>query len=207
MLSRSPFLDVVGTARDGQEALDRVVELEPDVVTCDLIMPNLDGVGFVREQMARKPVPIVIVSVASESGELVLSALDAGAVDFIQKPTALASDRLLEIGEDLIAKVKAAADARLRRPRASAGRSQTAPMPLGAKGVFDIVVLGISTGGPQALRSLIPQIAGRLAGAVGHRAAHAGRLHRAVRAQAGRAVVAERGGGDGRAASYSPERC
>ena len=77
ILSRSPFLEVVGTARDGQEALEQVVELRPDVVTCDLIMPNLDGVGFVREQMGRKPVPIVIVSIASESGELVLSG-DAG---------------------------------------------------------------------------------------------------------------------------------
>src|SRR6187551_3579511 len=120
ILSRSPFIEVVGTARDGQEALEQVVELRPDVVTCDLIMPNLDGVGFVREQMQRKPVPIVIVSVASESGELVLSALDAGAVDFIQKPTALASDRLLEMGDDLISKVKGAAGARLRPPPATA---------------------------------------------------------------------------------------
>ena len=86
-------------------------------------MPNLDGVGFVREQMARKPIPIIIVSVASESGELVLSALDAGAVDVVQKPTALASERLLEISEDLIAKVKAAADARVRRPHPATQRS------------------------------------------------------------------------------------
>src|SRR5882672_3068154 len=86
MLSRGPSIEVVGTARDGLEALERVAELQPDVVTCDLIMPELDGVGFVREQMTRRPVPIVIVSVASEAGELVFSALDAGAVDFIQKP-------------------------------------------------------------------------------------------------------------------------
>ena len=156
LLSRSPFLEVVGTARDGREALERVVELKPDVITCDLIMPNLDGVGFVREQMARKPIPIIIVSVASESGELVLSALDAGAVDVVQKPTALASDRLLEIGEDLIAKVKAAADARVRRRhRATEGRITPA---FNSKGAFDIVVLGISTGGPQALRALIPRL-------------------------------------------------
>ena len=69
-----------------------VAELQPDVVTCDLNMPVLDGVGFVRAQMARRPVPIVIISVASESGELVLAALDAGAVDFVQKPTALATE-------------------------------------------------------------------------------------------------------------------
>jgi two-component system chemotaxis response regulator CheB len=155
LLSRSPFLEVVGTARDGHEALERTVELAPDVITCDLIMPNLDGVGFVREQMSRKPVPIVILSVASESGELVLSALDAGAVDVVQKPTALASDRLLEISDDLIAKVKAAADARVRPPSST---SEPAAMPSASRGGVDIVVLGISTGGPQALRALIPRL-------------------------------------------------
>src|SRR5262244_3958746 len=102
MLSRSPFIDVVGAARDGREALEMAAELKPD------------GVGFIREQLARQPVPIVVVSVAPESGELVLSALDAGAVDFVQKPTALASDRLLEMSEDLISKVKSAASSRVR---------------------------------------------------------------------------------------------
>ncbi len=161
MLSRSPFLEVVGTARDGQEALDQVVELKPDVVTCDLIMPNLDGVGFVTAQMARRPLPIVIVSVASESGEMVLNALDAGAVDFIQKPTALASERLLDMAQDLVAKVRAAATARLRmNTRVTAVRA--AGTLLNARGAFDIVVLGISTGGPQALRSLIPQLPAEL---------------------------------------------
>src|SRR5262245_23508904 len=121
MLLRSPFIEVVGTARDGREALERVEELRPDVVTCDLIMPDLDGVGFVRQQMARQPVPIVIVSVASESGELVLNALDAGAVDFIQKPTALASDRLLEMSDDLVNKVKSAAGSRVRAVRLAPG--------------------------------------------------------------------------------------
>src|SRR5262245_34137343 len=161
MLLRSPTLEVVGTARDGREALERVSELQPDVVTCDLIMPNLDGVGFVTEQMKRKPVPIVIVSVASEAGELALNALDAGAVDFVQKPTALASERLLEIGEDLIGKVKAASIARLR-PAISAPAPIRSVAPLTARGVFDVVVMGISTGGPQALRALLPQLPAEL---------------------------------------------
>jgi two-component system chemotaxis response regulator CheB len=100
-------------------------------------------------------VPIVVVSVASESGELVLSALDAGAVDFVQKPTALATDRLLEIAEDLIAKVKVAAGARpiVARPATVTGPSRTV-----ASNTFDIVVIGISTGGPQALKQLIPKL-------------------------------------------------
>ena len=118
MLLRSPFIEVVGTARDGAEALELVEELQPDVVTCDLNMPEMDGVGFVRAQMARRPVPIVIISIASESGEQVLAALDAGAIDFVQKPTALATDRLLDIADELIEKVKAAAQAPLRGPAA-----------------------------------------------------------------------------------------
>src|SRR3954471_6010479 len=155
MLSRSPSIQVVGIARDGLEALDLVEELRPDVVTCDLVMPILDGVGFVREQMNRRPIPIVILSVANESGELVLSALDAGAVDFVQKPTALATDRLLEIADDLIDKVKAAAGA---RPIVARPATVAAPSRGVASNTFDIVVIGISTGGPQALKALIPKL-------------------------------------------------
>lgn len=160
MLSRSPFLEVVGAARDGREALELVEELVPDVITCDLIMPELDGVGFIKAQMARRPLPIVVVSVASESGELVLAALDAGAVDFVQKPTALATERVLEIADELIEKVKAAAAS-----RPVAGQEIPAPgivRPASARSV-DMVVLGISTGGPQALKRLIPRLPAELA--------------------------------------------
>ena len=136
-----------------------MVELQPDVVTCDLIMPNLDGVGFVTEQMARKPLPIVIVSVASEAGELALNALDAGAVDFVQKPTALASERLLEMSDELIGRSRPPPRHACvpRRPRRSTARMPLAT-PIAARGVFDVVVLGISTGGPQALRAILPQL-------------------------------------------------
>jgi two-component system chemotaxis response regulator CheB len=155
MLSRSPFLDVVGAARDGREALEMAAELKPDVITCDLIMPELDGVGFIREQLARRQVPIVVVSVAAEAGELVLAALDAGAVDFVQKPTALATDRLLEIADDLVEKVKAAALARPMIRRATVVR---APIRADPSKAFDIIVIGISTGGPQALKMVIPKL-------------------------------------------------
>ncbi|HVK09503.1 MAG TPA: response regulator, partial [Gemmataceae bacterium] len=107
MLSRSPFIEVVGAARDGDEALELVEELRPDVVTLDLHMPGTDGLAFLRRQMDRRPLPVLVVSVATESGELVLQALDAGAVDVVRKPTALATDKVLEIADDLIAKVKA----------------------------------------------------------------------------------------------------
>ena len=69
MLSRSPFIEVVGTARDGREALELATELSPDVITCDLNMPEMDGVRFVQEQMARRAIPIVIMSIANRAGE------------------------------------------------------------------------------------------------------------------------------------------
>ena len=156
MLSSSPRIDVVGLARNGEDALQMVESLRPDVVTCDLIMPELDGVGFVRRQMARRPLPILILTASPQDAERVLEALAAGAVDFVQKPTALASRELLFIRDELIAKVEAAAQT---RTQTFSPRSEPKPVlvePAGAANV-DIVVLGISTGGPQALRYLVPE--------------------------------------------------
>jgi two-component system chemotaxis response regulator CheB len=156
MLSRSPFLDVVGAARDGEEALELVEQLRPDVVTLDLNMPQLDGVDFLRRQMARRPVPVVLLSAASESGEQVMQALDAGAVDVVQKPTALASERVLEVADDLVAKVKAAAGARLRVSPPPAAPAETAKAARPRR--TDVLVIGVSTGGPQALKQVIPRL-------------------------------------------------
>lgn len=160
ILSRSPFIEVVGTARDGREALDVVERLDPDVVTCDLIMPELDGVGFVRAQMQRRPVPIIIMSVAKETAEAALTALDAGAIDFVQKPTALATEKIFEVSTELIDKVKAAGNIALNRiPTAPPPVITREPRPkIPGSHAVDMVVIGISTGGPQALKRLIPQL-------------------------------------------------
>lgn len=159
MLGRSPFVEVVGTARDGREALELTAELNPDVITCDLNMPVMDGITFVRTQMAERPTPIVIISIAAGAGEQVLAALDAGAVDFVQKPTALATERLMDMADELVEKVKAAARAPRRFPGSTKVEVFEPPVfARKAPGSFDIVVLGISTGGPQALKQIIPQI-------------------------------------------------
>lgn len=157
MLSRSPYIEVVGVARDGEEALQMVESLKPDVVTCDLIMPGLDGAGFVRKQMARFPLPILILTSSPHDGEQALDALSAGAVDLVQKPTALATEELLGIREQLVEKVKAAARAPVSKllngvPHRALGSGA----PHRALNV-DVVVLGISTGGPQALRRLVAE--------------------------------------------------
>jgi len=158
MLSRSPFLDVVGAARDGDEALEMVGRLKPDVVTCDLIMPGTDGIEFIRKQMAMQAVPIVVVSIAADASERVLSALDAGAVDFVQKPTALATEKILDMADDLVAKVKAAAAAPVARLRQPAHVTAAAPIVPAFHNRFDLVVIGVSTGGPQGLKSVIPRL-------------------------------------------------
>lgn len=159
MLGRNPFIEVVGTARDGAEALELANDLEPDVITCDLNMPVMDGVAFVRAQMTRRPTPIVIISIAESASEQVLAALDAGAIDFVQKPTALATERLMDMAEELIAKVKAAAGAPRRSLGILASPSVPAPsVPRRAARAFDVLVIGVSTGGPQALKLLVPQL-------------------------------------------------
>ena len=159
MLSRSPLIEVVGTARNGADALEQVERLRPNVVTLDLVMPVMDGVTFLREQMKRRPVAVIVCSITHETGAVALEALEAGAVDFVQKPTALATDRIFEIGEELIAKVKAAASVTLA-PLPAVVADPITPKRTEAAGThrFDIVVIGISTGGPQALRDLIPRL-------------------------------------------------
>jgi two-component system chemotaxis response regulator CheB len=162
MLSFSPHLEVVGTARDGREALELVESLSPDVVTSDLMMPELDGVGFVREQMRRRALPIVMMSSVDENSAETLAALEAGAVDFVQKPTALATEKIFEVRGELIEKIKNAASVHLENLQLIPELKQPAetvkvPGEL-RESRFDAIVIGVSTGGPQALRFLIPQL-------------------------------------------------
>jgi two-component system, chemotaxis family, protein-glutamate methylesterase/glutaminase len=157
MLLRSPFIDVVGTARDGAEALELVEKLSPDVVTLDLVMPGMDGLEFLRQQMARRPLPVVVCSIAHESAEMALAAFDYGAVEFVQKPTALATDRVHEMADELIAKVKAAATVKMTAMAPLEPPDRLQPIEVLASPMHaDVVAIGISTGGPQALRHFLP---------------------------------------------------
>jgi two-component system, chemotaxis family, protein-glutamate methylesterase/glutaminase len=159
ILSENCFIEVVGVARDGLEALELAEQLTPDVITCDVFMPRLDGVEFVRRQMARRPVPILMLSAAAEDAEQIVCALDAGAVDLVRKPTALATNDLRTMRTELVEKVRAAAAV----PVMKLAEAAVAPKPAmlaRAASKADVVVLGISTGGPQALRQLLPSLPG-----------------------------------------------
>jgi len=156
ILNSAPDTEVVGTAADGEEALRRVEELQPDVVTLDLIMPRVDGIQFLKKQMAKRPIPVVVLSIASETGEMAMAALEAGAVELLQKPTALASERIYEVAERLARAVRSAAQASLAKLEMTKQEPlRAAPPPHRGKGAVDLVALGLSTGGPQALKHVL----------------------------------------------------
>lgn len=163
VLAASPGIEVVGTAADGLEALEAIARLRPDVVTLDLLMPRLDGVGVVRA--APDDTRFVVVSITAEDSDLAVAALEAGALAIVRKPTSLATDRLYDVGDDLVREVLAVAAATpesLRRAgRAVASRAVPAAVaPLAPPP--RVVVVGTSTGGPQALAALVPALPGDL---------------------------------------------
>jgi two-component system, chemotaxis family, protein-glutamate methylesterase/glutaminase len=164
VLAADPDIDVVAIARDGLDALEKIAEHKPDVVTLDLLMPNLDGLGVLRA-LEGKPGPrVVVVSTAEEGGDLAIQALQAGAVDLVHKPTSLATERLYELSQELVTKVKVAAEARARmEPEAI---EPAAPLE-GPIVRFPseverprVLVVGASTGGPQALTHLLRALPG-----------------------------------------------
>lgn len=158
ILSVDPFIEVVGAARDGQEGLEMAAALQPDLIITDLHMPLMDGVAFVRAQMEMKPVPILILSSASGEAAEVLDALDAGALDVVTKPSALANDGLRAVRSELVDKIRAAFNVPAGSfPRRSAPKPAPLPTIAARPSKFSVVAIGISTGGPQALRRIMPQ--------------------------------------------------
>lgn len=162
-------IQVIATARDGQEALELIPTLKPDVVTLDVEMPRLDGISTLREIMTHFPRPVVMLSSLTREGAVTtIQALTLGAVDFITKP-----DRQLDIQtvmDEAAAKIKRAASARVR-PFALV-RSVSQNKPVAEKPVRPlrpnepIVVIGSSTGGPRALNEVVTALPADLPAAV-----------------------------------------
>lgn len=160
MLSSDPEIKVIGTARDGVEAVDKVRELKPDVVTMDVEMPRLDGLGALQIIMEKHPVPVIMVSsLTAEGAKETLDALEAGAVDFIPKNLSELSINIVKIKAMLLDKVKQIARKgvvlRKRKPSSPATYVLPPTRSTGERRV-GIVAIGCSTGGPRALQEILP---------------------------------------------------
>jgi len=162
MLNEDPEIEVVGTARDGYDAIKKIMELKPDVVTLDLEMPRLDGLNTLGYIMSETPLPVIMLSSYTREGaEATLKALDYGAFDFVPKPSGPISLDIRKVKEELIKKIKAAYKADLSRlkfllPR-EGKRVKRVEKPAPTK-VKIAVAIGSSTGGPRALQEVIPKL-------------------------------------------------
>ena len=160
MLAADESIEVVGTAMDGSFCLKKIEELKPNVVTLDLEMPGMNGIDTLKEIMRRQPVPVIVVSSHSTDGATVtMKALGLGAFDFVTKPKD-ATAHMAETARELIAKVKAAADCKLKPRMLSGIRSKPEKPPAPAGAPNKIVAIGVSTGGPQALEFVLSQLPG-----------------------------------------------
>jgi two-component system chemotaxis response regulator CheB len=151
MIQSDPSLEVVGTAQNGVEALEKVATLQPEVVTLDIEMPGLNGLETLKRIMADAPRPVIMVSSLTQEGaETTLEALALGAFDYLSKQLSFASLDIIKIQQDLIDKVKAAAEHRRRTltrlPRVAVPVISPAAS---AEAVPEIVAIGTSTGGPR----------------------------------------------------------
>lgn len=160
---------VLAFAADGYQALVDLHRFEPDVITLDVNMPGMSGLETLDRIMLERPCPVVMFSsMTSAGGEVTLDALALGAVDFIAKPRGAVSLRIEEMAQDVVAVVRAAARAKVRRShrlverlRLRAGRSQDEAAPprprrkLGGHGPDGLVLIGASTGGPPALDAVL----------------------------------------------------
>lgn len=169
LLRSDPGIEVVGTAPDAFVARTKIKTLDPDVLTLDVEMPRMDGVTFLRNLMRLRPMPVVMVSSLTDRGaEVTLDALSVGAVDYLPKPKMDVATRLAAYREELIDKIRGAAQARLRPVRATdpapvtrekPSNSATAVVPRLAPLNFmtneRLIAVGASTGGTEAIREFL----------------------------------------------------
>lgn len=176
ILGADPAIEIVGTAQDAYMAREKIKRFNPDVLTLDVEMPKMDGIQFLRNLMRLRPMPVVMCSSLTEKGaDVTLDALALGAVDFVTKPKVDLAYRLEDYAHEIIAKVKAAARARVRALGAEAAEPAAAPgaavnivEKLSADAVLprraeprhfrtteQVVAIGASTGGTEAIRDVL----------------------------------------------------
>jgi two-component system chemotaxis response regulator CheB len=161
-LEKAPGIEVVGTAPDPYIAREKIVRLQPDVITLDIEMPRMDGITFLKHLMKSFPLPVIIVSsLTRKSSKLALEALSLGALEVLSKPSVAYS--VGDMGDQLIEKIKAVAvvdvKSRLKKkaPAPESSRAVFAPRAL-AETTSKLIAIGASTGGTEALKQVLTQI-------------------------------------------------
>lgn len=154
ILESDPLIEVVATASDAYVARDKIVELRPDVVCLDVEMPRMDGITFLRKMMHYMPIPVVMVSSLTQNGaKTTLEALEAGAVDFVGKPHSHIYDGKDEMKDELLAKIKTAAKAKVfKKELTSAHQANSGSL---AETTNKILAIGASTGGTEAIKDVL----------------------------------------------------
>jgi two-component system chemotaxis response regulator CheB len=166
LLSDAPGIEVVGVANDAFMAREKIKALAPDVLTLDVEMPKMDGVTFLRNLMRLRPMPVVMVSSLTEHGaDITLEALEVGAVDYLPKPKIDLAATLADYREELLAKIRMASQARVRRYQERAPvvvvpslttDAILAPRPAAQLRTTDrIIAIGASTGGTEAIKDVL----------------------------------------------------
>lgn len=173
ILSKDPSIDVVGTASDGAEGVEKAIALKPDLITMDVEMPRLDGISALKQIMAKAPTKVLMVStLTNEGARATFEALDAGAIDYIPKNITDSTEAQNVFKEELLKKVREATRSRFMRLAPSIGVAATAQRPAVGAGPsvrpsssskihakkINCVGIGASTGGPVALQEVISRI-------------------------------------------------
>jgi two-component system chemotaxis response regulator CheB len=164
ILSRDPALEVVGSASDPFVAREKIMRLEPDVITLDVEMPRMDGLTFLEKLMRAHPLPVVMVSSLTErSCDTTWRALELGATDFVTKPKLDVQAGTLQMAQEIVDKVKAAARAKVRPAHRNpaliaAPQPPAASAALSFRGTHKVVAIGASTGGTEAIREILTRM-------------------------------------------------
>jgi len=162
LLKEDPEIEIVGSAANGKEAVEKVCRIKPDVVTMDIEMPVMDGLHALKEIMRTNPMPVIMVSSLTQEGaKVTLDALDLGAVDYVGKPGSALTLNILSLKLDLLAKIHAAAESLPKIPRITVVPlvQRRAPPPTDQQTHFEwVVVIGASTGGPPAIQQILASL-------------------------------------------------
>ncbi len=170
-LSMDPDIEVMGSAIDPYIARDKIIQLRPDVLTLDVEMPRMDGVEFLRKLMPQHPIPVVMVSSLTQRGkQITMEALEAGAVDFVSKPTSNIAQGMNSMLSELRKKVKTAAGANVshwknRTLLQPGAQTQLASRAL-AESTDKVIAIGASTGGTEAIKKVVCQFPATMPGVV-----------------------------------------